>query len=97
MAVCRRVEHHLVDERSRYALEVSEAYADGLVSDEVLAVKAYVQIVNAYVAMNQLGPAGMAAERGRWILKRIPDEAFIKTAAAGGRDYYERLLALGKN
>jgi hypothetical protein len=37
VAVCRRVEHHLVDERSRHALEVSEAHADGLVSDEVLA------------------------------------------------------------
>jgi hypothetical protein len=37
VAVCRRVEHHLVDDRSRRALEVSEAYADGLVSDEMLA------------------------------------------------------------
>jgi hypothetical protein len=37
VAICRRVERDLVDERSRHALEVSEAYADGLVSDEVLA------------------------------------------------------------
>jgi hypothetical protein len=36
VAVCRRVEHRLVDYRSRYALEVSEAYADGLASDEAL-------------------------------------------------------------
>jgi hypothetical protein len=36
VAVCRRVEHHLIDERSRHALEVSEAYADGLTSNEVL-------------------------------------------------------------
>ncbi len=37
VAVCRRVERHLVDEPSRHALGVGEAYADGLVSDEVLA------------------------------------------------------------
>ncbi len=36
VAVCRRVEHHLVDVRSRHALEVSERYADGLASDEAL-------------------------------------------------------------
>ena len=37
VAVCRRVEQQLVDERSRHALEVSEAYAEGLASDEALA------------------------------------------------------------
>jgi hypothetical protein len=36
VAVCRRVEHHLVDERSRHALDVSEAYADGQASNEAL-------------------------------------------------------------
>jgi hypothetical protein len=35
-AICRRVAHHFVDERSWRALEVSEAHADGLVSDEAL-------------------------------------------------------------
>lgn len=37
VAVCRRAEHRLVDCRSRYALEVSEAHADGLASEAALA------------------------------------------------------------
>jgi hypothetical protein len=37
VAVCRRVEHHLLDHRSRYALEVCEAHADGLASEAALA------------------------------------------------------------
>jgi hypothetical protein len=50
VAVCRRVEHHLIDERSRHALEVSEAYADGLASDEVL-IEARSQAKAAYESL----------------------------------------------
>lgn len=50
VAVCRRVEHHLVDGRSRHALEVSEAYADGLASDAALA-EARSQATAAYKSL----------------------------------------------
>ena len=64
-------------------------------SEEVLAVEAYVQIVNAYLAMKQPVQAAAAAERGLWILKRVPEEAFKKVSAGeAGRGEYERLLTL---
>ncbi len=66
-------------------------------SEETLAVQAYVQIVNAYRALKEPTQASAAAERGRWILKRIPDAAFGKGSVPISRDYYEQLLALGKN
>jgi tetratricopeptide (TPR) repeat protein len=65
--------------------------------EELIAVRAYVQIVNAYFALKESTQAGAAAERGRWILKRVPDEAFSAGPVKAGRDYYEKLLSLGKN
>ena len=70
-------------------------------SEDVSAVEAYVQIVNAYLALKQTAQAGAAAERGLWILKRVPDSAFAARAGSGDggqgdRSYYERLLTLGK-
>jgi tetratricopeptide (TPR) repeat protein len=62
-------------------------------SDETLAVEAYVQIVNAYLRMNQAPQAAAAAERGQWILQRVPDTAFGNDVAAS-RDYYRKLLTL---
>lgn len=72
-------------------------------SEEALAARAYVQIVNAYLALKEPTQAAAAAERGRWILKRIPDEAFTATRGEtpgmdrprSGRAYYDRLLTLG--
>jgi tetratricopeptide (TPR) repeat protein len=71
-------------------------------SEEAVAVRAYVQIVNAYLALKEPTQAAAAAERGRWILKRIPDGAFGSAAGGRGalrltRDDYEKLLVLGKN
>jgi len=68
-------------------------------SEERLAVEAYVQIVNSYLALKQPAEAGAAAERGRFVLKRIPDQAFVSAGAGSGPDraYYEKLLALGKS
>jgi hypothetical protein len=55
-ACCRRVWHLLIDERSRTAVEVAEAWADGLVEFEV----AQAAFRNACVAQAEVqrGPAG---------------------------------------
>lgn len=60
------------------------------------AVEAYVQIVNAYLAMNEPGQARAAAERALWMLKRIPDEAFGRGAVGMTRKQYEEFLKLGR-
>ena len=61
-------------------------------SEEIIAVEAYVQIVNAYLALKQPALAEDAGQRGQRVLQRLPDAAF------GGpgpkRDYFQRLLAL---
>ncbi len=66
-------------------------------SEEVDAAQAYVQIVNAYLALGSTEQAARAAERGQWVLKRIPDDAFRRVPTELGRDYYEKLLNLGKS
>ncbi len=65
--------------------------------EETLAADAYVQIVNAYRQLKQPAEASAAAERGQWVLKRIPDAAFAGARPGGpDRGYYEKLLALSK-
>ena len=76
-------------------------------SEEPLAVRACVQIVNAYLALKEPTQAEAAAKRGRWILKRIPDDAFTADggappaggarSSAAARAYYDRLLTLADN
>lgn len=44
--------------------------------DDPSALAAYVQIVNAYVALNRPNDARTANERARWLLQRMPPEAF---------------------
>ena len=65
-------------------------------SQDVTAVEAYLQIVNAYQAMKQPAQASAAAERARWVLKRIPEDAFGKGTVKLTRQYYEGLLAMSK-
>jgi tetratricopeptide (TPR) repeat protein len=65
-------------------------------SQDVTAVEAFLQIVNAYQAMGQAAQASAAAERARWVLKRIPDEAFGRGTVKLTRDYYENLLVISK-
>lgn len=62
----------------------------------VMAIESYVQIVNAYVSMNERARADAAAERAQWVLKRIPDEAFTKEPATMSRQYYEDFFKLGR-
>ena len=61
------------------------------------ALEAYVQIVRAYLELREPSQAQAAAERARWILKRIPDEAFGKPPLKLTREYYEKFLALGRD
>ncbi len=71
---------------------------DGVASrfpDELIAVDAYIQIVNSYLALQQPAEAAAAAERARWVLKRIPDDAFPKAPVALTRAYYENFLKIG--
>ncbi|MCL2646465.1 MAG: tetratricopeptide repeat protein [Phycisphaerales bacterium] len=68
-------------------------------SQDITAADAYVQIINSYAALQQSAEARAAAERGWWIVKRIPDEAFGKT---GGpvpltRKFYEDFLAMRRS
>ena len=73
-------------------------------AEEPLAVRACVQIVNGYLALKEPTQAQAAAKRGRWILTRIPDEAFTSDNAiasprtsAAARAYYDHLLAMANN
>jgi tetratricopeptide (TPR) repeat protein len=65
-------------------------------AQSITAVEAYVQIVNAYLAMNQPAQAAAAAERARLILQRIPDAAFGKSPLALSRNYYEDVFRIAK-
>jgi tetratricopeptide (TPR) repeat protein len=65
-------------------------------SQDVTAIEAYLQIVNAYQAMKEPSQASAAAERARWVLKRIPDDAFGKGTIKLTRQYYEDLLVMSK-
>ena len=62
----------------------------------VTAIEAYLQIINAYLAMKEPTQAAAAAERARWALKHIPDDAFGKTPLALSRTYYEDVLRIAK-
>ncbi len=61
----------------------------------IMAIESYVQIVNAYRALQQPQQASAAAERAQWILKRIPNEAFTDTTVPTTRQYYEDFFKLG--
>ena len=71
--------------------DVATRYAQTLT-----ALDAYVQIVRAYGALREPSQAAAAAERARWILKRVPDTAFGQPPLRLTRDYYEKFLALGQ-
>ncbi len=51
--------------------------------DDPSALAAYVQIVNANVALGRLEEAKAANERAKWMLRRMPQDAFNEGAAAG--------------
>lgn len=60
--------------------------------DDPAALTAFVQIVNANVAMGKLDEAKTANERAKYLFRRIPPESFENGAFAMPREYWERQL-----
>jgi len=79
----------------RTAIKLYDAAASRF-GQSLTAVEAYVQIVNAYLALQEPRQAAAAAERARWILQRVPDEAFGQAPLALGRAYFEDVLRIAK-
>lgn len=60
--------------------------------DDPSALSAYVQIVNANCAMGKIDEARAANERAKWLLKRIPPEAFSNGTFMMPKAYMEQWL-----
>jgi len=60
--------------------------------DDALALGAYVQIINANVALGRKEEAKAANERAKWMLRRMPEEAFADRGAGMSRPYWEQWL-----
>jgi tetratricopeptide (TPR) repeat protein len=60
--------------------------------DDPSALAAYVQIVNAYCALGKIEEAKTANERAKWLLRRMPQEAFADGAFAMPKTYWEQWL-----
>lgn len=60
--------------------------------DDPAALAAYVQIVNAYCALGKMQEAKTANERAKWLLKRMPADAFADGTFAMKKDYWEKWL-----
>lgn len=60
--------------------------------DDASALAAYVQIVNANVALGRQAEARSANERAKWLLKRMPPQAFSDGSFALSRAYWEQWL-----
>lgn len=60
--------------------------------DDPSALSAYVQIVNANCAMGKMEEARAANERAKWLLKRIPPEAFNDGSFSMPKAYWEQWL-----
>lgn len=60
--------------------------------DDPSALAAYVQIVNAYCALGKMTEAKTANERAKWLLRRIPAEAFSDGSFTMPKEYWEQWL-----
>lgn len=60
--------------------------------DDPSSLAAYVQIVNAYCALGKVDEARTANERAKWLLRRIPREAFDEGSFAMPKAYWEQWL-----
>jgi tetratricopeptide (TPR) repeat protein len=60
--------------------------------DDPSALAAYVQIVNAYCALGRAAEARAANERARWLLRRIPPQAFKDGGFSMPKEYWDDWL-----
>jgi tetratricopeptide (TPR) repeat protein len=60
--------------------------------DDPSALAAYVQIVNANCAIGKLDEAKSANERAKWMLRRMPPEAFADGSFSMPKAYWEQWL-----
>jgi tetratricopeptide (TPR) repeat protein len=65
--------------------------------DDPAALAAYVQIVNAYCAVGKIDEAKTANERAKWILRRMPPEAFKDGAFPMPKEYWAAWLQWTSN
>jgi tetratricopeptide (TPR) repeat protein len=65
--------------------------------DDPSALAAYVQIVNAYCAMGKTQEAKAANERAKWLLRRMPPDAFSDNGLGMPRKYWDQWLAWTSN
>lgn len=56
------------------------------------ALAAYVQIVNSYCAIGKIQEAKTANERAKWLLRRMPQDAFQNGSFAMPKEYWEQWL-----
>jgi len=56
------------------------------------ALAAYVQIVNAWCRLGKIEQAKAANERAKWLLRRIPPEAFTDGSFSMPKEYWEQWL-----
>ena len=60
--------------------------------DDPTALAAYVQIVNAYCALGKVAEAKTANERAKWLLRRMPPEAFNQGGFTMPKEYWDKWL-----
>ncbi len=60
--------------------------------DDPASLAAYVQIVNAYYALGKPDEAKAANERAKWLLKRMPSDAFNNGTFSMPKEYWENQL-----
>jgi tetratricopeptide (TPR) repeat protein len=60
--------------------------------DDPTSVSAYVQIVNAWCALGRLDEARTAAERAKWLLRRMPAATFEAGKSSMPKEYWENWL-----
>ena len=60
--------------------------------DDPSSLAAYVQIVNAYCALGKIEEARTANERAKWLLRRMPENAFADGSFSMPKAYWEQWL-----